>query len=160
MCNRNRRTRRGALAVETAIVLPVMLFCVLGIILGGLAVFSSQMIAYHARDAARYASVHGGDYQNDAEQNSPTAQQILERAVLPGVAGLDPAYLSIQVQWIDKSTNLVYEWDAAPKDVRSITPVGEYVSNTVRVTVRYQWTPGVFMDPITLQSVSEMAMTN
>jgi Flp pilus assembly protein TadG len=156
----NKKKRHGALAVETAIVLPVMLFCILGIILGGMAVFCHQLVAYQAREAARFASVRGGDYQRDTDAESPTVQQIMDQAVMPVAVGMDPALLSIQVQWIDRGINATYDWDGAAKDVRSITDSGEYISNTVRVTVTYQWSPGVFMDPITVRGTCEVPMMN
>ena len=50
--------------------------------------------------------------------------------------------------------------DGATKDVKSVTPQGEYVSNTVRVTVRYVWSPGVLTDPVSMTSVCEIPMAN
>ena len=45
------------------------------------------------------------------------------------------------------------------KDVLSITAQGEYVTNTVRITVSYQWTPDFLgLGPLSLQSTSEIPM--
>jgi Flp pilus assembly protein TadG len=145
-------------AVETAVVLPVLLFLMLGLVVGGTAVFRHEQVACLAREAARCACVRGGDYNRDTDQDCPTRQQILERAVLPAAVGMDPDDLSLRVQWIDQATSQATDWDAAPKDVKSVTALGEYVSNTVRVTVTYQWSPGILLGTISLQSVCEVPM--
>jgi hypothetical protein len=96
--------RHGAMAVEAAVVYPVVLFLFLGLILGGVGVFRYQQVACQAREAARYASVHGGDWQLETTQNSPTQDDILKQTVLPLAAGMDPARISIRIQWIDQAT--------------------------------------------------------
>jgi len=151
--------RRGAVVVETALVIPVLLVLMIGLIVCGFGVFRYQQVAGLAREGARWASVRGGDYQKDAAQSPPTEQQIAAQAVIPFAVGMDPSNLTVQVQWVDRGSGTVWDWDAAPKDVRSITATGEYVTNTVRVTVTYQWTPGAFWNPMALQSVTEMPMS-
>ena len=44
------------------------------------------------------------------------------------------------------------------KDVRSVTASGEYVTNAVRVTVTYRWSPGLFGDPLVVRGVCETPM--
>lgn len=141
MSNRNRRTRTGGVAIETAIVLPVLVLIILGIILVGMNVFAHQQVAFAAREAARYACVRGGDFQVACHADSPTQQQILDNAVLPRLVGLDPQGITVTVEWIDRGADAAYAWDASDKSVRSISSTGEYVSNEVRVTVTYR-TPG------------------
>jgi Flp pilus assembly protein TadG len=153
------RRRFGSQTVEAAIVFPVLLFLLLGLILGGMGVFRYQQVACLAQEAARYACVRGGDYQDDNNQDSPSQDQILQQAVLPMAVGMDPGSLSLHVQWIDQGTSTVQDWDAASKDVKSLTQQGEYVTNTVRVTVTYQWSPGLFIGTTTLQSVCEVPMS-
>lgn len=150
--------RSGAVMLETALVLPVLFIFLMGIIVGGYGVFRSQLVACQAREAARWAAVRGGDYQRDENLESPTAQGIADQAVVPLAAGMDPAALAVTVQWVDKATNAAQDWDASPKEVRSITADGKYVTNAVRVTVSYQWSPGVLSDPILLQSTCELPM--
>lgn len=151
--------RRGVSAVETALVLSVLLLLVCGLLAGGFGVFRHQQVQCLACEGARWASAHGGDFQNDAGA-APTRQQIADQAVLPRAVGMNPADIDVKVEWIDRGTNTVWDWDAAPKDTRSVTATGEYVSNTVRVTVTYRWTPGVFWGDSTMQSVSELPMSN
>jgi hypothetical protein len=150
--------RHAATTLESAVTLPIMFFLVLFLIIGGMLVFRYQQVACQAREAARWACVRGGDYQKDFNQASPTQQQILEQSVLPLAEGMDSSSLSIRVQWIDKGNSVVQDWDSASKDVKSITPLGEYVSNSVRVTITYVYSPGMLLGPVSLQSVSELPM--
>ena len=53
------------------------------LIVGGLGVFHYQQTACLAQEAARWASVRGGDYQKDTDQASPTTQQILQQVTEP-----------------------------------------------------------------------------
>jgi hypothetical protein len=50
--------RRGQTLVETALVLPLFLMVLFGIIIVGLGVFYQQQLTNAAREAARYASIH------------------------------------------------------------------------------------------------------
>ena len=156
---RQTRRRRGSQAVEAAIVFPVLLFLLLALIVGGIGVFRYQQVALLSQEASRWASVRGADYQKDADQPSPTRDQIFQEAVLPFAVGMDPGRISVQVQWVDRGNATVQDWDAAPKDVKSLTPQGEYVNNAVRVTVAYEWSPGILVGPLTLTSRCEAPMS-
>src|SRR6516225_4484419 len=57
--------RSGTTIVESAIVYPVLLLLLIGLMVGGLGVFDYEQVAYAAREAARFASVHAGQYQRD-----------------------------------------------------------------------------------------------
>src|SRR5262245_47255415 len=59
LVGRRRRARNGATLVETALVLPVVLLVVLGVIEVGLSIHSRNTAAWIAREAARHAAVHG-----------------------------------------------------------------------------------------------------
>jgi len=151
--------RQGALTLEAALVIPLMMFVLLAMIIGGVGVLRFQQVACQTREAARFASVHGGDYQLFTGAVCPTEQAILEQVVGPMATGMDLGSLALQVQWIDQATGKVYPWDSASRDVLSITPRGEYVTNTVRVTVSYQWTPNFLgVGPLSLRSTSEVPM--
>jgi Flp pilus assembly protein TadG len=156
---RSVRRRRAAVVVETAVVFPLMLLLLLALVVGGMGVFRYQQVACLAQEAARYACVRGGDYEEDANSSSPTQAQILQQAVLPSAANMDTTQLSLQAQWIDQGTGTVWDWDSALKDVKSITAAGEYVNNTVRMTVTYNWSPGLFLGTVTLTSRCEVPMS-
>jgi Flp pilus assembly protein TadG len=151
---RRHRNRISAAAVEAAFVIPVFVLLLLGIIFGGIGIFRYQQTSCLAREAARWTSVRGADYQRDTDLPLPTTNDIWAQAVLPLAVDMDPSQLTMKVEWIDKASNQVFDWNAAPKDVWSLTPLGEYVTNTVRVTISYQWTTSLFGNLI-LSSVSE-----
>src|SRR5207249_4185567 len=112
-----------------------------------------------SQEAARWACVRGADLQKESDTAPPTRQQIFDQVVRPFTLGMDTNNLTLQVQWINHGDNTTWDWDAAAKDVRSITAAGEYVNNTVRVTIGYRWSPGILMSPVTLQSVCELPMS-
>ncbi len=145
--------------MEAVIVFPILVLLVFGLLVGGTGVFRYQQVACQAREAARWASVRGGDYQMETNQTSPTQQQIFEQAVLPFATGMDPSAITVQVEWINNATNTALLWDSSSKSVRSITSTGQYVSNGVRVTVQFQYMPGLLWSPMTIQSVTEIPMS-
>ena len=152
--------RRGAAAVETAIVLPVFLLFIFGILICGMGVFRYQQVAWLSREGARWASVRANEYQKDTDLMSPTQQQIIDSAITPYAVGMETNLINVTVEFVDKGTNTVTSWDSATKNMRSISSSGEYVSNLVRVTVTYQWLPGIFWNPTTVGSVTEVPITN
>jgi Flp pilus assembly protein TadG len=151
--------RMGAVTLEAAVVYPVMFILLLGLIVGGMGVFRYQQVACQAREAARWASVRGYDYAITTGNASPSSQAIFQNAVVPMAAGMDTTKLSIQVLWVDQSTGQAQSWDTAPKTTKSIVS-NQYVTNTVRVIVTYQWTPNFFLaGSINLKSTSEIPMS-
>jgi hypothetical protein len=134
--------------------MPVFLLLLLGIVVGGIGIFHFQQTACLSREAARWISVRCADYEKDTDLASPTKDDIWAQVIVPLAVSMDTTQLSMKVEWIDKANNLVVDWDSAPKDVRSLTPLGEYVTNTVRVSIRYQWNTGLF-GTRTLSSVCE-----
>jgi Flp pilus assembly protein TadG len=145
--------------VESALVYPVVVLLLFGLIVGGLGVFRYQLVACQAREAARWASVRGANWQKSTGTSSPTTSEIVQQVVLPLTAGMDPKKLTVQVQWIDQTTGTAYDWDGASKAPTGTTSTGDTVANRVRVTVTYQWFPEVFLTgPLNLKSVSEIPM--
>ena len=159
MLIRSRSKRRGATAVETAIVSSAVFAIVIGLIVGGIGVFRYEQVSCLAHEGARWASVRGGDYQQDKTLNSPTTQQIVDQAILPLASGMDPNAISVTVEWINNGSGTASNWDTASKDVHSVIANGEYVSNSVRVTVTYSWTPEILGAVYTFQSVCVMPLT-
>lgn len=151
--------RRAALAVEAAIVYSVMLVLILGLIVGGIGVFRYQQVACQAREAARWTSVRGSDWQKETNQDSPTQDQILNAAVAPFAAGMDLSKITIRVQWVNQVTGEVIDWDKAAKHPRSLNAGNAYVTNTIRVTISYQWSPDLIFATMYLTSTCEIPMT-
>src|SRR6266446_5777672 len=57
--------RSGATMVEFAVVASVTFFLILAMIVGAMGVFRYQEVAHLAREGARYAATHGGNYTKD-----------------------------------------------------------------------------------------------
>ena len=148
MCQRIHYRRRGATTVEFAVACPIVFFLIFATIVGALGVFRYQQTAELAREAARWASVHGGQYEEETGNAAATAQDIYTNAILPGATALNLSKLSYQVTWNENNMPL-----DASESVQ--TPHG----NTVSVTATYQWFPEVFvMGPFTLSSTSTAQM--
>lgn len=141
--------RRGTTAVEFAVTCPIVFFLLLATITGGVGVFRYQQMAALAREGARWASVHGGQYAAETGLPAATAEDVYERAILPVATGLDLRYLTCQVAWNQSNmpSSLINDDFETPR------------ANTVTVTVTYQWFPEVLLvGPITLTSSSTAQM--
>jgi hypothetical protein len=142
------RIRHAALTLESCFVLPVLFFLLLAIVVGGYGGFRYQEMALLAREGSRYASVHGGLYQQETGNPAATPQDVYNNAILPYATNLDPTKLSYSVTW--NTSNMP---TSATSDYEQAT------GNTVTVTVSYQWFPELFVvGPFTLTSTSTVAM--
>jgi Flp pilus assembly protein TadG len=160
MTQRLQDKRAGALAVEAAIVYSVLFVLLFGLIAGGIGIFRYQQAACLAREGARWASVHGDDWQSDLNIAACTADQIRQQGVLPLAARMDPAALSVQVQFINRAAGTVSDWDQVGHPPTSLDAANNLVTNRVRITVTYRWTPGALLvGPLYLKSTSEMSMS-
>jgi Flp pilus assembly protein TadG len=141
--------RRGAALVEFALVAPLVFLLLLGLIIGSFGVYRYLQVAALAREASRWAAVHGADYARENAQPLPTANDILQRVILPRAIGLDPRQLQCQVTW--STSPAPYRVEVRNNEVVA-------VGNTVTVTVRYRWIPEAFLGGITLSSTSVSPM--
>jgi Flp pilus assembly protein TadG len=145
-----RAVRRGATIVEFAIVVPITLLLLIGIMVGGLAVFRFQQVAMLAREGLRWASVHGADYASATGNAAATADNVFNNAIKPQAAGLDLTKLTYAVTW-DTNNTTSHTSTVAGKSVK--------VSNTVSVTVNYNWIPEAYFGGATLSSTSKSVMS-
>ena len=133
--------------LENALVLPILILVVSGIIMIGLLIFRYQQVAMLAREGARYASVHGAQYQADSTtgEKAASAADVYNNAILPMAVGMDTSILTYSVTWSDSGKSPV---------VASTTsdPPGQPVGTTVTVTVSYVWSG------VTVSSTSVMPM--
>jgi Flp pilus assembly protein TadG len=142
------RDRRGATAVEFAFCCPIVFFLIFATMVGALGVFRYQQTAELAREAARYACVHGGLYAQETGNPAATPQSIYDNAIKPSAVAMDLSKLTYQVVW-DKSN--------MPVDASESTSTPE--GNTVSVTVTYQWFPElILVGPYNLTSTSKAQM--
>jgi len=162
---RGSAVRQGASIVEFAIVAPATFLILLGLIVGGLGVFRYQEVAHLAREASRYASTHGGDYQLEGMPASTGVSSIAANAdILAYLAGktvaLDSTKLTVNTSWSAPGTIVPLNLPSYLIIDPTIPPSLQKVErNYVTVTVTYQWMPEVFVvGPINLTSTSKIAI--
>lgn len=143
--------RSGATVVECAFVYPVVFFLILGLLIGAAGIFRYWQLASLARQGARYASVHGGQYAYEMKVPAPTPEQIFNNVIAPMAAGFDTTQMGCSI------TYNIDNWPThATLDANyNVIPV----QNTVTVTLTYQWVPEAFLGGITLSSTSVMPMS-
>jgi Flp pilus assembly protein TadG len=142
--------RAGATAVECAVVYSLTFLLLFGLIVGGLGVFRYQQIASLAREATRWAAVHGAQYQAETGQRAATPRDVFDKAVAPNAVALDLRQLSYTVTW--DADNGPYHTTVVNGDVVAVT-------NTVTVQLTYQWFPEAFFGGVTLTSSSTVPMS-
>jgi hypothetical protein len=147
--NPTLRTRRGVVLAEAILLLSMFFFPLIGMIVMGLGIFRYQLIAGLAREGARYASVHGAQYQQDTGNTAATPLDVYNNAILPMASGLNTSLLTYSVTWDDpgKAPTYVPSSPAYP---------GLSRNNNVTVTVSYRWNPEAYFGPETLSSTSVM----
>jgi hypothetical protein len=141
-----RCRRRAASLAESVITYSVVFMLMFGITIVAMGVYSYQQVAALAREGARWASVHGGQYNAETGNAMATQTSIYNTAILPKAVGLDTNQLSATASWTNANEmpiNLVN---------------GAVVTNQVTVTVTYQWNPLLYLGSMTLQSTSVATM--
>lgn len=145
----NSHRRSGASVVEFAVVAPLFVVIIFGLIVGGVGVFRYNLISSLAREAARVGSVQGIDYERETNKPAATQDSLHTGIVLAKAAALDPARLTTAVSW-DRSN--------APKHFGTDKVT---TTNHIIVTVSYRWQPAaLFGQEITLASTSRMPMSH
>jgi Flp pilus assembly protein TadG len=148
--NRDRRSRPGATLVESGLVLSAAFLLIVGLVVLGLGVFRYQQTAAVAREAARWASVHGGLYAQETGQPAATQQSVKNQVIPRYSTGLDPNSITVFTVTWDNASEMPLFYDSANQ---------VWKSNAVHVTISYQWIPEAFLGGITLTSTSEMPMS-
>ncbi len=133
----HRRTRRGVTIVECAVVYPALLILLIGLVVGAMGVFRYQQVASLAREAGRYASVHGYTYQQMTNSPAVTPTDIYNAVIQPEAVGLDLSRLTYSITWNPDNRQ----------------------GGMVNVTISYQWIPEAFVGGVTLQSTSSMPVS-
>src|SRR5207248_1045481 len=103
-------------------------------------VFRYQEVAWMARETARYASVHGGLYQQETGNTSPTTAQLKTLALAP-TASLDSSAVSVFSVTLNTvtpgtTTPLDVDWDSSNKAPYTLVSTnGKVQTNWVTVQV-------------------------
>jgi Flp pilus assembly protein TadG len=143
--------RSGATVVECAVVYPVIFLVVLALLVGAAGIFRYSQLSSLSREAARYASVHGGQYAKEMNVTAPTPSDIYNNAVLARAEGLDTTQLSYSITY--NTSNMPFHTTLDSSN--NVIPI----QNTVTVTLTYNWVPEALLGGITLSSTSVMPMT-
>ena len=143
--------RSGATVVECAFVYPVVFLLMLGLLVGAAGIFRYSQLASLSREAARYASVHGGQYAQEMKVTAPTPADIYNNVVLPMAVGFDTSQLNYSITY--NTSNWPYH--TTLDNNNNVVPI----QNTVTVTLTYQWVPELFLGGVTLSSTSVMPMS-
>ena len=147
---RRYHRRRAATVVEVAVVAPATFLLLLGLLIGGLGIFRYQQVAHLARDASRWAAVHGSDYAQETGNPAATAADVYNQVIAPNATGLDLSKLTYSVTWNTSNS---------PYSTTTVNGQTTKVTNTVTVTVTYQWIPEAFLGGITVSSTSVSVMS-
>ena len=147
----HRPVRAGATIMETAFVLPIVFFLLIGLGVGASGIMRYQEVATLAREGSRYGSTHGYQYRKDSGLPMGTADEweedIIKNGIEPRTVSLDKTRLVVDVSW--------------PPVVNQPSKPDNWPGSRVDVTVTYTWIPPVlWTSPIVLQSKSSMPITN
>jgi Flp pilus assembly protein TadG len=133
--------RRGVSMVEAAVVYPVTMLILIGMVVVGIGVFRNDQLQFLAREGARYASVHGPTYVSENASATPpaalaTSTDINNNVLKPMGVGLNGVTCSVT-------------WNPNPPTTT--------VPSTVTVQLSYTWTPeGLFKTGTTFTASSTM----
>ena len=130
------RLRRGATAVEFALVSPVLFMTLIGLVVLGLGIFRYNQVAALAHAGARWASVHGKNYDSRNHRSSAvTSTDLYNEVIKTRAVGFDPSKLTYNLTW--------------SADRR-----------TVAVTVNYRWLAEAYFGEVMLTSTSNALVSN
>ena len=144
MIRRFAQADRGVALVEFALVAPVLILILLGILDAGRAINAYVTIANSAREGAHYAALH------------PTAAPSdIAAAVRARVAPLNDNSVSVSASYFDGST--LRPWPSG--GIPASSPVPAYLATQVRVT--YPWSAvtaliGTFFPATSITAASSM----
>jgi len=171
---RRPRSDRGQSLVEFALVLPVFVILVVGILDFGRAVWATSALASSAREAARYAIVHGGAPDNacpvgppgpetvippastSCPYPSPSKESIRDVVERYAIAGGSPIVATVCYGVNCSGDTDTVDFDGDPATNERGTPVTVAVTSTIRLAV-----PALFgIDEIDLDSEHTMLVNH
>jgi Flp pilus assembly protein TadG len=140
-----RRPRRGAVTVETALVLPLVLLFLMGILEYGRYVMMLQLITNAAREGARYAMTHSDPVViNGTTYGNATAD--VTNIINKFMAGHTLAGQNVQVFAADSLGNNIGPWSSAEAgdsvcvqvtgNFTCLVPKLLYMPNTIPMNIR------------------------
>lgn len=88
-----KQTQRGSVLIESALVLSLLLALLVGMTELGRRLLAYNFVTYAAREATRYAEVHG------AASPNPATAAAVERYVKGLAMGVDARELRVKTEW-------------------------------------------------------------
>ena len=137
--------RRAAATVEFAIIAPVVVLVMIGMLVGGMGIFRYQQLAHLAREASRWASVRGQDYATATGNPAATAADVYNTMIMPYAGAMNLGRLNYSVTW--NTSNKPYRTTVVNDKVKR-------VQNTVTVSITYNWIPEYYLGGVTLGASS------
>jgi Flp pilus assembly protein TadG len=89
-----RKRQRGSALVEAGLTMVVFMTVIFGMMEFGRMVWAYNLVAHAAREATRYAMVHGRN------SSTPATADTIKSVAKTQAIGLDPASLTVNVSWI------------------------------------------------------------
>jgi Flp pilus assembly protein TadG len=129
---RRLQKRQGVTVLECAVVFPLLIILVVGLIIAGVGVFRYQEVAALAREGARWASVRGQSYQFFTGKDPATPEDVYNNVIKPRSVALDQTRLKYSVTWDPDNRQKA----------------------TVTVRIDYQWIPEALLGGINLSSTA------
>ena len=158
--------RKGATVVEFAVVCPAVLLILIGLLVFGMGIFRYGQLSHLAREGARFASTHGGQYILDGQPAKTGVSAISSSSDMQSylnskMIGLDASKLTVNVAWsapISIVPNNIPSY--VDTDPNLVPPGQKTIQNYVTVTLTYQWVPEVAsFGSVQLTSTSTMPVT-
>jgi hypothetical protein len=140
--HRGEERTRGQAMVELALILPLFIMLLVGIIVLGVGVFYQQQLTNAAREAARYASIHSATAQcptvsklnptNPPQSYSPcdtptNGWPFMTDAGRNRIFGLPPSAINVAACWSGYREDSTNAYDAPP--------TGDYVISSTTVHI-------------------------
>jgi Flp pilus assembly protein TadG len=135
--------------VEFAIFGSVTFLMLLGLVVGGLGIFRYQQVSHLAREASRWASVHGTQYAAETGNTAATSTDVYNQIIAKDASLLNLSDLTYSVTW--NTSNSPYHTTIVNNTLVPVT-------NTVTVTITYQWLPEAYFGKHTFTSTSVTPM--
>lgn len=127
---RRLRDQRGQAALETALVLPILILLLFGIIMSGFTFYAFIQVSNAAREGARAGSV----YRITKAESGLTLDATVKKAIYDSGTGISAlGYLSPTAPSFDVDADVAVDWLDADSD--TFVSSGDEV--TVEVTYRY-----------------------
>jgi len=113
-----RHKEQGSAMIETAVILSLLMTILLGLVGLGRYLLAYNFVSYAAREATRYAQVHG------ASSKAPATGPQIESYVKTLAMGVNPVDIHVSSRWIpDNQPGGVVKVEVAVGDLKGASEV-------------------------------------